>query len=192
MNPILSSKHHRSENTPVDTWTLPVGGPTLVRDFVADRLAFARGHAMWYRRKKIRVQFLSKALRSAAIGFLATGGLVPLLAQVGVPVAPSVGYILLAIGGSCLLADRIFGVSAAWARYMVAAIDIEALSEAFRASVVAAESSANEDSRAAIIQLCRDFTDNVCIIVNSETKIWVQEFNNSRDELNKLTKQGEN
>lgn len=160
----------------------------LVRSFVADRLTFARTHAAWYRRKKKTVQILSKALRLTAIGFLTMGGIAPLLAQADLPVGLHTGYILLAIGGSCLLADRIFGVSAAWARYMVAAIDIEALSETFRASVVATESSGEEDKRIVIMQLCREFTDGICTIVSSETKVWVQEFDNSRNELDRISK----
>ncbi|WP_187829412.1 SLATT domain-containing protein [Labrys sp. KNU-23] len=185
---MLNFKRYRPDHAPADLWTLPVEGPTLVRDFVADRLAFARTHSEWYRRKKKTVQIFSKALRLAAIGLLAVGGVVPLMAQVDIPIAPNAGYILLAIGGSCLLADRIFGVSAAWARYMVAAIDIETLSETFRASVVATESSAGEDRRLAIMQLCKSFTDDICAIVSSETKVWVQEFDNARDELGRMAK----
>lgn len=179
-------RSQKSDQISADLWALPAEGTTLVRDFVADRLAFARAHASWYRRKKRRVQNLSKVTRFTAISFLVLGGIMPLLDQAGISVAPNAGYVLLAIGGACLLADRIFGISAGWARYMVAAIDIEALAEAFRASVVATESAEGQNADAAIMKLCSTFTHDICAIVSSETKVWVQEFNNGREELHQM------
>jgi len=187
---MLISKQNAGTLLPSDPWALPAEGRALTRDFVEDRLAFARGHANWYRRKKRSAQFTSKALRLTSIGLLTLGGIVPLLSQAGVIVKSEAGYILLALGGACLLADRIFGISAGWARYMVAAMDIEGLAENFRASVVEIESKASTDGPDAIMRLCAEFTENIVTIVCSETGMWVKEFSNGRDELTRIATPG--
>lgn len=179
-------KRRTPPSPPTDSWILPSEGPALPRDFVADRLNFARRHADWYRRKKRGVQIVSKTLRFAAIIFLTVGGMIPLIAQTGLPVHLEYGYISFLLGGTCLLSDRIFGISTGWARYMVAALDIEALVENFRAQVVEIECKEHSGSGAVIVDLCRTFTENINIIIGAETNAWLQELSNSNEELSKI------
>lgn len=183
-------RRRASEPNSTDQWALPIAGASLPRDFVSDRLAFARGHANWYRRKKRGLQFISKTLRLFAIAFITAGGIVPLLAQTGLPVPAEFGYVLLALGGACLLADRIFGVSSGWARYMVAAMDIEGLAEVFRARAVELESGSSPDCADLIMSLCKDFTVSINEVISAETDVWVKDFSNSRDELARLSSAG--
>jgi hypothetical protein len=103
-------------------------------------------------------------------------------------VDPYVGYVLLALGGALLLADRIFGISSGWARFMVAAVDIEAKAEVFRVKIISAAYQAKPSSNDNILQLCLEFTELISACIVGETKTWVSEFNQGRDELGKLTK----
>ena len=182
--PIFKIHHY---NRPViDLWNLPYNGTINVHDFVEDRLNFARRHANWYRCKKRRIQFISKLLRLMAILLVIAGGIIPLLAHTNFPVPTQAGYILLALGGGCVLTDRIFGVSAGWVRYMIAAINIEAQAEIFRANIVEIEIKKNSEKEAIIIQKCNELTENIIQIVKLETEAWVQEFSNGRNELSRI------
>ncbi|MBM0230579.1 SLATT domain-containing protein [Micromonospora sp. STR1_7] len=81
--------------------------------------ASAEAAIRWYLWRKTSRSRWSKACRGLAILFGVGGGLVPLLhaANAGMP-APEWGFVLLASAGGFLLADRLFGFSSSWMRFM--------------------------------------------------------------------------
>lgn len=169
------------------SWHLPIQGSTLVRDFIEDRLSFADAHAAWYRRKKRFSQSLSKSLRILSLIFVVSGGIFPVIAQMENLLPVQAGYVLLALSGACLLFDRVLGISTGWARYMTAALELEALAEAFRAEALLIEVKNDETAHLALMELCRQFTENVNRVVLSETTKWVHDFSSGREELGRMT-----
>ncbi len=81
--------------------------------------ASAEATVRWYLWRKTSRSRWSKACRGLAIGFGVGGGLVPLLhaANANLP-APEWGFVSLAAAGGFLLADRLFGFSSSWMRFM--------------------------------------------------------------------------
>ncbi|MFJ6167817.1 SLATT domain-containing protein [Micromonospora orduensis] len=81
--------------------------------------ASAEAAIRWYLWRKTSRSRWSKACRGLAIAFGVGGGLVPLVhaANASMP-TPEWGFVLLASAGGFLLADRLFGFSSSWMRFM--------------------------------------------------------------------------
>ena len=165
-------------------WHAIQKGPNFKDSLVQDRIEYAIRYIDWYRKKKNRLQVFSKILRVLAIIFISLGSISPLIAKMHPVFDPYYGYVLLAIGGSMLLADRVFGLSAGWSRFMVAALELEALTESFKIKIIGEIEKDDQQ----FLQLCLEFTQGVSEIVGAETKIWVSEFNSGREELAGLVK----
>lgn len=139
-----------------------------------DRIEFAKRHAEWYRRKKKSKQRFSVVFRSAALMLGSIGGVWPII----VPRAAEdqyVGYVFIAISGALILADRMFGISSSWMRYMIAALEIEERLELFVLDMDALAVREAQSSPVAF-DLARQFTSDICAIVKGETSRWLADF----------------
>ncbi|WP_156359736.1 SLATT domain-containing protein [Sphingomonas sp. Leaf28] len=184
-----SSKNDRRVSAEVyNDFSLPPGMDEALKVIAIDRLSFALRGSDWYRRKKRRLQWASKILRIGSISLITSGGVAPLLAKAELGIDPYIGYILLALGGSLLLGDRVFGVSAGWARFMKTAMSIEALAESFRVRIIGMNYENGSVPMPDLSKLCLDFTQSISNEMRSETDSWISEFNNGQDELRNLTK----
>ncbi len=170
-----------------DTWALIERGENFGARVAYDRLAYAAREAGWYRRKKRTLQRLSKTIRLMAMLCLTIGGIMPLISKMSNGISPYVGYMFLAGAGSLLLADRVFGVSAGWQRFMMTATKIESLAQEFRVLVMEAINGNAADSDGFILSACRDFTKAVSDTVQSETETWMADLNNGRNELSNIS-----
>jgi hypothetical protein len=97
--------------------------------------SFAAEQTAWYMANRVVRQIASLGIRFISLLFIFLGGICPLLPKDN-PHLPApdlqLGYFLIAIGGGLLLFDRLFGISAAWMRFIIAAFEIDSLLDAFR------------------------------------------------------------
>lgn len=142
------------------------------------RVAFAQGHATWYRLKKRSRQITAIALRMVATVLVVAGGLCPLAAQAGVKDLEKWGYVLIGLAGGIFLFDKSLGYSAAWLRYMLAASRIEAELESFKLRWVAlSERTENATKRRPqALALAESFSKSVSDIVLEETRTWQRDY----------------
>ncbi|NBB65247.1 SLATT domain-containing protein [Pseudomonas sp. ODNR1LW] len=169
-----------------EVWTLPSSVKGRSADIVSDRLRYARRSTDWYRKKKRVRQSVSKFGRLVAIISLTLGGIAPLVSSIYESVHPLVGYVLLAIGGFVLLADRVFGFSSGWMRFMLAATKIESATEIYRIRAIGLLMEKPGVNDEAVIKISEMFTAEVSSIIIDETAAWTEEFNLGRDEISAL------
>ena len=90
------------------------------------------------------------------------------------------GYLLIGIGGGLLLFDRLFGISAGWMRFIIAAFEIDALLDDFRMRwlKIPLEAKDNEaiDTFRAHIVAAEDAINGIHTIILQETGAWRSEF----------------
>ncbi|MDB5469436.1 MAG: hypothetical protein JWR84_996 [Caulobacter sp.] len=147
---------------------------------LVSRIAWAKDHADWYRRKKREKQRLSMLFRYPAALLLAMGGILPVLPINTAFEKFEIGYLMLLAGGGLLLVDQALGFSKSWVRFMTTAILIENEIEVFKcvSSVgVSTETPIKEATRAA------DFTKRIGAMVLAETRGWASDFDRGFAEL---------
>ncbi len=152
----------------------------------------------WYYAKKRLTSVLSRGLRLLAIFCAGAGGLVPLAAS-AFPVLLNeqtshwlnfgqLDYLLLALAAACAAADRFFGISTAWMRYMTTAMALEAIRERHRlgwthqlARLRGRPPSGGEIDR--LFQAAKETMFRAREHVQSETMAWVEEFQSNLAQL---------
>jgi SMODS and SLOG-associating 2TM effector domain 2 len=151
----------------------------------------------WYRTKKRPKQKWSISLRFLSLLFMLAGGLCPVVP----PTSPLAGlhpygYLLLAAGGGLHLFDRLFGISSAWMRYMVAAQEIDACLARFRidwlrlSGTGVMPSGDKLDDRSlseAMILEAAKVISQINEIVRRETDEWRTEFRTNLVHLSRLS-----
>jgi hypothetical protein len=168
------------------------GGPLDSLDWQAETIrqslqqvfAYVQGvgfrNSVWYRRKKRSRQILSLWLRFASLSLLLAGGLCPLVPLGLLSFNPQgYGYLLLAAGGGLLLFDRLFGISSAWMRYMIATQEIELILERFRFDWLKAQVNQRDVQQTDAIpflSLASETVLSLANIVQRETLEWTSEF----------------
>lgn len=175
-------------SSPVDSWTLIERGENFAARIAADRLEYARREADWYRRKKKTLQRLSRIIRFFAMLCLTIGGVLPMVSKMSDGISPYLGYVFLTLGGSFLLADRVFGISAGWTRFMITASKIEALSESFRIMAIESIDIESRESAEKVLRLSLDLTQAISMLVQKETEFWASDMTSGREELTNLSK----
>lgn len=155
---------------------------------VADELG--ESTAAYYLRKGSEKRFPSMALRAAAILFGGAGALVPLISNAGGWDFAEWGYVGFAAAAACMGADRAFGTSTGWMRFMTSHLKLtQALMQyrfewALQMADLASRSEplAAEDISAAIGRSMH-FTELVNQEVLRETDVWAKEFMSALSEL---------
>ena len=98
--------------------------------------SFAAEQTAWYMANRVVRQIASLGIRFISLLFIFSRGDLPPFSPKENPHLPApdlqLGYFLIAIGGGLLLFDRLFGISAAWMRFIIAAFEINSLLDAFR------------------------------------------------------------
>lgn len=136
---------HTPSNSSLDGFAQQVAALSWSRDDALRSLALlyefvsavAERNIQWYDRKRAGKKRWSSALRACAIAFAAVGSVAPLLAATGAAFAAGLaqwGYVALAGAGACIGADRAFGFSSGWIRYMITQLALEKALTDFRFS----------------------------------------------------------
>jgi hypothetical protein len=151
----------------------------------------------WYWASIHRKRLTSISVRSASVVFLAAGAILPLAAALWADPAnrlifTQAGVASLAVAGLAQGADRVFGWSSGWLRYISTVTHMEAVTRRFeldwagylieRAGVV------SEADRPALFQLAARFETDIAGLQIDETEKWVAEFNSGRAALDDLIK----
>lgn len=132
----------------------------------------------WYLAEKRGKAFLSRTLRASSVFFFTAGAVLPvIMVALRNPTGALWGYVLLALGASCLGLDKAFGFSSSWTRYVSTAVQLKSLLSAFQVqwSLLGTESDSPRwiESTSALL---RKFSADVESCVEVETFRWVAEF----------------
>src|SRR5690606_31373133 len=102
------------------------------------------------------------------------------------------GVAVLALAGLLQAADRIFGWSSGWLRYVTTVMAMEDLSRRFEfdwaTHIIQRGSALNEEDKLILLQLAEQFTDGIYQLQSEETNKWVAEFGSSQALLTSLIK----
>jgi hypothetical protein len=147
--------------------------------------AFASQVQTWYLVDRKRKRFGSKLLRAAGLLTAAAGAIFP-LTQDNLPADnPFLGYVLLAIAGSCYALDRAMGLSSGWARDMEVATAINKLLSEFRFEWIKTEAEFTDDPAGGLklTTLAGHYEQLFIQAYERETHNWVAEFQDVNKKL---------
>lgn len=137
----------------------------------------------WYLWRKTNRSQWSKACRTAAILLGVAGGLTPLLhsAYPQGP-APQWGFVLLAIAGGFVVADRILGFSSSWTRFMRTQATLQAELALAQARYLSWRGTLGDDTvvtpeaAADMIAIAQDLIEKTTNVVFQETASWADDL----------------
>jgi hypothetical protein len=147
----------------------------------------------WYLTEKISKARWSRALRLMAILLAAAGGLVPLVNSAGVrSLDVRWGFVLLALAAACIAVDRYFGLSAAWMRYMRAALLVRGSLSEFQfewahEQAKASGRPASPEHVADRLRLLMRFSQVTHRHIEQETVTWIRDFQASLAQFESTT-----
>jgi len=139
----------------------------------------------------------SLGVRGMSVLLLTIGTLLPILAALwGDPKVrlqcTQWGVAALALGGLLQVADRIFGWSSGWLRYMTTVTAMENLTRKFELDwaryVLNRTGALNESATSQLFDLAKRFEDDIVKLQSDETDKWVTEFNTGTALLGDLIK----
>jgi hypothetical protein len=142
----------------------------------------------WYMSQRLPKARASRLLRALTISLGVLGTLFPFVALASrLQVNSDWGFLLLAMAGGCILADRSFGFSSSWMRYMTAALALQSalVSTRNRLLVVLSDMKPDslEDYTSRIALLSSQLVDTVQQVVSEEAEQWTRQFHASLNEL---------
>ncbi|MGW3643134.1 SLATT domain-containing protein [Streptomyces sp. NPDC005143] len=133
----------------------------------------------WYLTEKRGKALLSRTLRASSVLFFTAGAILPIMmVALRNPTGALWGYVLLALGASCLGLDKAFGFSASWTRYISTAAQLKSLLSTFQVqwALLSTESESPQWLESASM-LLRKFSADVESCIEAETVRWVADFN---------------
>ena len=147
----------------------------------------------WYLSAKKPKAKRSRQLRLVAIGFTALGTLLPLIAAANRRVDARWGYVFLALAAACVGADRFFGYSSAWIRYMGSSAILEQDLAMFQIEWATLEAKwgggePTEDMMAECLAAIAAFIQQVLGQIRTETEAWMKEFTSNLAQLEAATR----
>jgi hypothetical protein len=102
------------------------------------------------------------------------------------------GVAALAIGGLLQVADRVFGWSSGWLRYITTVTAMESSTRKFELEwagyILNKSDRLNHDDKKALFDLAKRFEEDIAKLQSDETDKWVTEFNSSVALLGELIK----
>jgi hypothetical protein len=151
----------------------------------------------WYWDSIRSKRMASQAVRSAAFVLLVLGALLPIVS--GFNDDPSwrlrctqAGVVFLAFAGLVQAADKIFGWSSGWLRYMTTVTTMETITRKFELDwanyMISRPGSLTEDDKRPLFELAKQLEDAISKLQTEETDKWVADFNSSLALLNDLIK----
>ena len=153
----------------------------------------------WYFGKKRTKRILGYIFRVGAILAIATSGVIPILGEIyekgDVPgLSPAWATFALAIAGLFVTLDRFGGYTSGWIRYIRTGQALSRLQSNFRIEwehqrMILQGGQSDLAKVEEAIKHCRDFLDQVNLIVGAETDEWAQDFQKALIELEKRTKE---
>ncbi|MFG2050765.1 SLATT domain-containing protein [Micromonospora sp. NPDC048935] len=137
----------------------------------------------WYLWRKTSRARWSKACRGAAILLGVGGGVVPLLhaAWPGGP-GPEWGFVLLAVAGGFVLADRIFGFSSSWTRFMRTQATLQTDLARAQARFLSWRGALPDgatippDAAAEVVAIANELIEKTTTVVFQETASWADDL----------------
>ncbi len=148
----------------------------------------------WYKQKKKTVRFLAKLFRAGTILITTIAALMPMFSDMvkigGRPLDPVWASIALAIGAALVAADRFFGFSASWMRFIDSEIKIETILQDFQLDwemqKAALKGELPGDTQIQEqLQKCRTLLNNVNDILTKESEQWQNDFRNTLKQIDK-------
>jgi hypothetical protein len=155
--------------------------------YVEDR---ANAAARWYWKNKSAKARLSRSIQFLAVALTAGAGIVPIAWQIlGGEHSQMWPSLLVGLAAALVGLDRSFGLSSGWARYVLAATNIQKALEEFRldwATLLAKAGAAPTDEQIlTLVGRAKQLTIVVQELVLQETKDWATEFQNNVAKLEK-------
>ena len=102
------------------------------------------------------------------------------------------GVILLAVAGLLQGADKVFGWSSGWLRYVTTVTSMESATKKFELAwanyCISNDGDFDNEDKKILFQLAKQFNEEIDQLKNDETGKWVVEFNKSTTYLNELIK----
>ena len=144
----------------------------------------------WYLGHKRSKSRCSRSIQFLAVTLTAAAAIAPLVQPIlGIPLSPFSPTLLVGLAAALLGLDKAFGFSSGWARYVMAAANLQKSLEEFRmdwAVMIAKACPAPAPEQIeALLHRAKEFRVNVQGIVIQETKDWVAEFQNNLAQMEK-------
>jgi hypothetical protein len=144
----------------------------------------------WYLTNKKTKSRYSRWIQFLAVTLTAAAGVAPLAEPIfKIPLSPFWPTLLVGLAAALLGLDKAFGFSSGWARYVMAAANIQKSLEEFRMDwavmIAKACPKPSPDQLEALLERAKEFRVNVQGIVIQETKDWVTEFQNNLAKMEK-------
>jgi hypothetical protein len=157
----------------------------------------AKSKCEWYWKSIKSKRRASLTARLITFALLIAGTLLPLFA--GLSDTPQtrlfctqLGVVALAFAGLLQIADRIFGWSSGWLRYMTTVTAMENLTREFEITwasyIVDKGSKIGDADTKPLFDIAKKFEDDISKLQSEETDKWVAEFNSSMALLGELIK----
>jgi hypothetical protein len=127
-------------------------------------------------------------LRILSFVLLIFGAALPILAGMIVDAQKSLyltqaGVASLAVAGLIVAADRVFGWSSGWLRYIATVTEMETATHKFRFDwvdyTIKKTEPLNEKDKQTLFEIARKFVDEILKLQSDETNKWISEFNSS-------------
>jgi hypothetical protein len=160
-----------------------------------DAIAHSTRTRDWYWASISRKRVTSISVRSVSVVFLAAGAILPLAAALWADPAnrlifTQAGVAALAVAGLSQGADRVFGWSSGWLRYISTVTHMEAVTRQFELDwagyLIERAGVTSETDRYPLFRLAAQFESQIATLQIDETEKWVAEFNSGRAALDDL------
>ncbi len=151
----------------------------------------------WYWKSIKKKRLSSLIILGVTFVLLVVGTLLPILAGLGDKtevrlLCTQLGVVALAFAGLLQVADRLFGWSNGWLRYMTTVTAMENASRKFELDwagyVIGKGGKIDDSDTRPLFDLAKRFEDDVSKLQSDETDKWVAEFNSSLALLGELIK----
>lgn len=173
--------------------------PTETLELIYDSaMASSTAARDWYWKSIASKRRASRGIRILGFSLLALGAALPILAGVSTDPARSLlltqlGVAALAVAGLTQAADRVFGWSSGWLRYITTVTTMENVTRAFqldwaKSLLQAGPRDPTNDEVLALFAKAQDFEDHLTRLRFDETDRWVTEFNSGVAALRELIK----
>lgn len=169
---------------------------TALTNIYSHATAHSAATREWYWRSIKSKRIASISGRSLSYALLVSGALLPVIAvllpdEFRLP-ATQIGVVAIALAGLLLGADRIFGWSSGWLRYVTTVTQMESMTLQFELDwaryILSKQVSLNDGDRKALFDLASSFEQKLTKAQSDETDKWVVEFTNSVAALSDLIK----
>ena len=151
----------------------------------------------WYWQSIARKRVCSQVVRIVSFLLLMGGAVLPILAGLFTEVSTRLqftqfGVAALAVAGLLQAADRIFGWSSGWLRYMTTVTAMETATRKFdldwASYIMNKPEGVTDDDKRPLFELGRKLEDDISKLQSDETDKWATEFNSSLALLSDLIK----